>query len=103
MLRCSVSEIRLVTWLFFLGVSVVPAEPVADAFTSRMRNATLTGTWVPLQRGGLGAEKPDAYHVVRATRSRAIDGKLSGGCRIRGGRSRFRFPVRSLSQGMLRF
>ena len=39
-----------------------------EAFVSRMREADLTGTWIPLRGDKLGAEKPDTYRVVRASR-----------------------------------
>jgi len=71
MLRFSPVGTFLAACVFLLGASALPAETIADAFTARMREATLTGTWVPLQGGGLGAEKPDAYQVVRA---RQVDG-----------------------------
>jgi hypothetical protein len=46
----------------------VGAGTVEDQFIIRMREADLTGTWIPLQGGALGVGKPDTYRVVRATR-----------------------------------
>lgn len=46
----------------------VRAASMEDQFMERMREADLTGTWIPLQGGALGSGKPDTYRVVRATR-----------------------------------
>lgn len=37
-------------------------------FSAMLKNATLKGSWVPIQQGSTGEEKSDAYQVVRATK-----------------------------------
>ncbi len=64
---------RILVALLLFGVGpVIGADgETAAAFSEQMTDATLKGTWVPLQRGSLGSEKPDAYEVARA---RQIEG-----------------------------
>jgi len=58
--------------LLSLG-TLVSAQTKADelkateaAFSAMLKNATLKGTWVPVQGGATTAEKADGYHIARA-------------------------------------
>ena len=99
MVRSCPSGICLAAWLFLVGASSLPAETFADAFTARMREATLTGTWVPLQRGGLGAEKPDAYQVVRARQVEGDQWEIVWRVSHQGQDVEFPFPCRIVFAG----
>lgn len=35
-------------------------------FAAMLKDATLKGSWVPVESGATGAEKSDGYHIVRA-------------------------------------
>jgi hypothetical protein len=67
----------LVTLTVFLAAATSPARAQGDAdaeakFIAMLKNATLKGTWAPVQQGQLGAEKgDDSYRIARAE-------KLSG-------------------------
>lgn len=44
-----------------------PADPdPAKAFAAMLENATLKGTWAPIEKRLLGDEKQDGYHIVKA-------------------------------------
>jgi len=66
---------RVWCWVGLATVALLSgawAEDAAEAFSARMKDAELRGTWMPLRAGALGAEKPDAYRVARATK---VDGE----------------------------
>lgn len=62
----------LVTLTVFLAAATSPACAQGDAdaeakFIAMLKNATLKGTWAPVQQGQLGAEKgDDSYRIARA-------------------------------------
>lgn len=63
----------------FLGVEPARAQGDGDVeakFTAMLKNATLKGSWAPVQQGTLGGERGnDSYRIARAEKSG--DGKWS--------------------------
>jgi len=60
--------------LIFTGLGRANAEDAAAleaAFSAMLKNATLEGTWVPINEAGVGEQKVDRYRVVRAEK---VDG-----------------------------
>jgi hypothetical protein len=68
----------ILTWLFVMvGAASAQGEGDVEAkFIAMLKNATLKGSWAPVQQGQLGAEKGnDSYRIARAEKT--ADGKWS--------------------------
>lgn len=67
------------TVAFFAFVSVAMAEDDADTeakFIAMLKNATLKGSWAPIQKGRQGGERgDDSYRIARVEKSK--EGKWS--------------------------
>lgn len=67
-------------------------DGVEAKFTAMLKNATLKGTWAPVQQGKLGAEKGnDMYRIARAEKS--TDGKWSIVSLFGTGNQQMEFPI----------
>jgi hypothetical protein len=86
--------------MFLLVVCCLPTAPVlaqdeADAeakFTAMLKNATLKGTWAPVNKGALGAEKGnDSYKIARVEKGK--DGKWAVYSVINAGGKQIEFPI----------
>lgn len=64
----------LVSAGFLLGFAIPAGSQEADiaaletAFAASLKNATLTGSWIPVSGGSAGEQKKDSYRVVRAAK-----------------------------------
>lgn len=80
-----------------LLVSTAPAAAQGNAdveakFIAMLNDATLKGSWAPVQQGKLGGEKGnDVYHIARAQKS--ADGKWSIVTKINYGGRQVEFPM----------
>ena len=65
---------QLIIALLFFSIGGLAAADVKDEsesereaeFSAMLKNATLKGSWIPVQQGATAAEKADSYHVLRA-------------------------------------
>lgn len=65
---------------------------VESKFIAMLNNATLKGTWAPVQQGKLGGERGnDSYRIARATKS--DDGKWTIFTVISAGDRQIEFPI----------
>jgi hypothetical protein len=68
------------------------ADP-AVAFSAMLTNATLNGTWAPVDKRLLGANQDDKYHIVRATRKEGDRWEIVSRMKIQGQAIDFPIPV----------
>ncbi len=63
---------RLLALVFLLAAPIAHADDAAAAektFSAMLTNATLNGTWAPIDKRLLGDDQDDRYHIVRATKA----------------------------------
>ncbi len=62
----------LLAFVLLLTASLSRAEnpaPPEEVFSAMLTNATLNGTWAPIDKRLLGDDQDDRYHIVRATKA----------------------------------
>lgn len=69
-----------------------PADPAA-AFAAMLENATLKGTWAPVDKRLLGDNQEDGYHIVRATKKDGDQWEVLYRMKVQGKEIDFPLPV----------
>jgi len=83
---------------FALGIGFAVAEDKSAAeleteFSAMLKNATLKGSWVPIQAGATGEEKSDSYRVVRAEKIEGDQWHIVSKVKYQGQEVDFPIPV----------
>ena len=65
----------------------------AAAFTAMLENATLNGSWAPIDKRLLGDEKQDGYHIVKARPQEGDTWKIFYKMKIQGREIVYPIPV----------
>ncbi|QDU93082.1 hypothetical protein [Lignipirellula cremea] len=75
------------------GVAVAQGDAEIEAeFVAMLKNATLKGTWAPIQQGRLGAEKGnDTYRIARVEKNEAGEWTIVSRISVRG--QTIEFPI----------
>ena len=67
--------------------------PAEAAFSKMLTNATLHGTWAPIDKKLLGDDKQDGYHIVRATKKEGDTWEIVYRVKMQGRQIDFPIPV----------
>lgn len=91
LLACSLA----VTLFIFTGHSNARAETqeIEKAFSAMLTNATLNGTWAPIDKRLLGDDQKDGYEIVRATKKEADQWVLVSKMKFNGQELQIPIPV----------
>jgi hypothetical protein len=91
---------QLIPALLFLAAAVpasaqdeAAAKDPAAAFSTMLTNATLNGTWAPVDKRLLGENQDDKYHIVRATRKEGDQWEIVSRMNIQGREIDYPIPV----------
>lgn len=102
-LRCSMKNISPVVLLLLVALGSLPFSTVKAAdddgaaleagFVAMLKNATLEGSWVPVQGGKPGDQKVDRYQVVRAEKVEGDQWHIVAKMKHQGQEIEFPIPV----------
>ena len=91
---------RLLTLLFVAMATTAPAQDNAGAkndpaaaFSAMLTNATLNGTWAPIDKRLLGDDQDDKYHIVRASKVQGNKWNIVTRMKFQGQELEFPIPV----------
>jgi len=70
-----------------------PAADPAKAFAAMLENATLKGTWAPIDKRLLGDEQQDGYRIVKAQRKEGDTWEIFHKMKIQGNDVVYPIPV----------